>query len=61
MELIFYAFDPMGMGMADADDRMPTIEIHVLGIVLVPNPGAFGMGDGDIVDGINVKSVHDAL
>jgi hypothetical protein len=51
----------MGMGMADADDSMPTIKIHVLGIVLVPNPGAFGMGDGDIVDGVNVKSFHDAL
>jgi hypothetical protein len=40
---------------------MPSVEVHVLGIVVVPDPGAFGMGDGDIVDGVNVKSFHDAL
>jgi hypothetical protein len=47
--------------MADADDSMATIKVHVFCIVIVPNPCAFGMGDGDIVDGVNVKCFHDAL
>jgi hypothetical protein len=49
------------MGMADADDGMAAIKIHVLSIVNIPDPCAFGMGDGDVVDGVNVKSFHDAL
>jgi hypothetical protein len=55
VQLVSDAFHIMRVSMPDRDHGMPAVQVKVLLSLVVPNIGTPGLGDGDLIDGINVE------
>src|SRR6476469_6478700 len=59
VQLFFNPFHPMRMGMTNTDHSMASVHIKVLSTLVIPYIRTFGFYNGDVIQRIDVKKLHD--
>ena len=44
--------------MTDRNNGVTAVKVEILLSLIIPNIGAFGFDDGNIIDGIDVEQIH---